>query len=489
MDKDAIVGIVGAGTMGAGIAQVAAAAGHRVLVYDARAHAATYAKTRIAEGLDGLVSKGRMEVETRDAILGRIEPVQAFAALAPAGLVVEAIVEDIEAKRALFAQLEKLCAEDTILASNTSSISITAIARDLQHKRRVAGLHFFNPAPIMKLVEIVSGLATAPEIAERLFALAQGWGKTPVKARSTPGFIVNRIARPFYAEALALLQERRATPPQIDACLRSAGFRMGPCELMDLIGHDVNFAVTQSVFEANFGDKRFVPSLVQRELVEGGMLGRKSGQGFYSYAEGAVTPAQLPEVKHQTPMPGAITVTGDTALSEALVRLLPGSARNHKGDPGLQVGKLHLYATDGRTATLRAKAEGHPEIGVFDWPVNQGKTLAIAFAAHCPQASRETGLGALTAAGFKPIEIGDAPGLIVARTVSMLINEASDAVQQGVCTADAADTAMKLGVNYPAGPFEWLAQLTTPYIVTVLNGLADATRSERYRVSPYLLEQ
>ncbi len=173
-----------------------------------------------------------------------------------------------------------------MLATNTSSISVTALANGLAHPGRLVGMHFFNPVPLMKLVEVVSGLHTGTEVAAAIFDLAKAWGKVPVHARSTPGFIVNRIARPYYAETLALLLEQAATPQVLDACLRAAGFRMGPCELMDLIGHDTNFAVTCSVYDANFQDKRYAPSLVQREMVEGGLLGRKSGRGFYAYPAG-----------------------------------------------------------------------------------------------------------------------------------------------------------------------------------------------------------
>ena len=260
--------VVGAGIMGAGIAQIAAQAGHTVFLFDMRPSAAPEAHARLAGSLNALVDKGKLTAASVQEALDRIKPVASLSDAVSARVALEAIVERLDAKRELFQQLESILAEDAILATNTSSISVTAIAKGLQHPGRLVGMHFFNPVPVMRLVEVVSGLQTNAEVAEAIFELSRAWRKVPVHARSTPGFIVNRIARPFYAEALALLQEQASTPETLDACLRSAGFRMGPCELMDLIGHDTNFSVTQSVYEANFFDKRFVPSLIQRELVD-----------------------------------------------------------------------------------------------------------------------------------------------------------------------------------------------------------------------------
>ena len=288
--SDTTVFVVGAGIMGAGIAQVAAQAGHPVRLFDTRDGAAPAACAKLAATLAGLVAKGKIDGAEAKATLARISAAARLDDAAGCGLVVEAIVENADAKRALFRDLEAIVGDDGVLASNTSSISITALANGLKRPGRLVGMHFFNPVPLMKLVEVVSGLQTDADVAAAIFELSRRWGKTPVHARSTPGFIVNRIARPYYAEALALLHERRAEPATIDACLRGAGFRMGPCELMDLIGHDTNFAVTQSVYDANFGDKRYVPSLVQREMVDGGLLGRKSGRGFFAYgAEASAT--------------------------------------------------------------------------------------------------------------------------------------------------------------------------------------------------------
>ncbi|MFZ2987657.1 3-hydroxyacyl-CoA dehydrogenase NAD-binding domain-containing protein, partial [Ideonella sp.] len=301
--------VVGAGIMGAGIAQVAAQAGHTVWLFDAREGAAEAAHAKLAATLDQLTAKGKLAPQQAAETLARIQPIRSLAAAAGATLAIEAIVEALQAKRELLQQLETVLGTEAILATNTSSISVTALGHGLQRPERLVGMHFFNPVPLMKLVEVVSGLCTDPEVAEVIFALAAAWGKVPVHARSTPGFIVNRIARPYYAEALALLQQRAAEPAVLDACLRSAGFRMGPCELMDLIGHDTNFAVTQSVFEANFFDKRYAPSLVQKAMVDAGLLGRKSGRGFYRH-DGSALAAPVADSPQPLPFQAELTVHG-----------------------------------------------------------------------------------------------------------------------------------------------------------------------------------
>jgi 3-hydroxybutyryl-CoA dehydrogenase len=491
--------VAGAGIMGAGIAQVAAQAGHPVLLFDVREGAAAEAKRKLGATLDGLVAKGRLAADAASATLARIEPVSSLAAAGPVRLVVEAIVEKLDAKRALFRELEAIVADDAVLATNTSSISVTAIANGLKQPGRVVGMHFFNPVPLMKLVEVVSGLQTQAEVANAVFGLAQAWGKTAVHAKSTPGFIVNRIARPYYAETLALLQEHAATPQVLDACLKAAGFRMGPCELMDLIGHDTNFAVTQSVYEANFFDKRYVPSLVQREMVDGGLLGRKSGRGFYAHPDGL--PA-LPVAVLEAPVSaGRFVVHGEGAIADALVQaatraLEPqgwGPARQAESDwTGVEIDGARLVLTDGRPAFEWAAAAGVADMAVFDRPVLRAPgpvPLAYAVNAAAGSAWKAQVPAWLHALGFTPLPVADAPGLVVARTLAMLINEAADAVQQGVCTPEGADAAMKLGVNYPAGPFEWLRDWDVPGVVAVLEALDRIYRGERYRVSPWLRQR
>ncbi len=492
--------VVGAGIMGAGIAQVAAQAGHAVALFDARPGAAQQAMARLGATLEGLVAKGKLAADVAAATLSRIEPLVALEESSGVDLVIEAIVEDLAAKQTLLRQLESLVGADCVLATNTSSISVTAMAHGLQHPGRLVGMHFFNPVPLMKLVEVVSGLHTDETAAAAVFELARQWGKTPVHARSTPGFIVNRIARPYYAETLALLHEQAATPQVLDGCLRAAGFRMGPCELMDLIGHDTNFAVTQAVYEANFQDKRYQPSLVQRDMVEGGLLGRKSGRGFYRYQGEAVGAPALPVALHDAPVSaGAVSVHGQGAIADALEAAAAATLAPQGWGPGrvldsgwcgLAIDGARLVLTDGRTAAEMARVLDCLDVAVFDRPVRlppaRGAALAFTLAPKAGAGWRSQAPAWLAALGFAPLRLADTPGLVVARTLAMLINEAADAVQQGVCAPDAADAAMKLGVNYPAGPFEWLADWHAGEVVRLLDALDAHHRGERYRVSPWL---
>jgi len=483
--------VVGAGIMGAGIAQVAAQAGHPVSLYDVRPGAAQDALTKLQASLAALVAKGKMSADAVAALLARITPVADLHDAERSALVVEAIVENMDAKRALWQQLEAMVGADCVLASNTSSISITAMAQGLRHPERLVGMHFFNPVPLMKLVEVVSGLHTAPQIADTVFALAQSWGKVAVHARSTPGFIVNRIARPYYAEALALLQEQCTSPVVLDASLKAMGFRMGPCELMDLIGHDTNFAVTQSVYQANFYDKRYVPSLLQRELVDGGLLGRKSGRGIYDYAEGAVKPQLAAAHTADFPARSGVQLHGSGARIDAWGQLLAAAGVAFVDDrrsnwTGLSTPTLQLRQTDGRTASSLGA-----DVAVFDraFAPEGSRVLAWAPSVRASAACAAEAQAWLSALGYQPQQVADQSALVVARTVAMLINEAADAVQQGVCTMDGANQAMKLGVNYPAGPFDWLDAWSAQGVIAVLQALDAQYGGERYRVSPWLRQQ
>lgn len=285
--------IIGAGTMGSGIAQIAAQAGHDVVLYDTRKEAVDKAIAGLRKVMDRLVEKEKLTADQAKNILDRITPATELQQMAGSGLVIEAIIEDLGIKKKLFTELEGLLGPEAILATNTSSLSVTAIAAACARPERVIGLHFFNPAPLLPLVEVVPGLVTDDRITQQCLALMTAWGKSPVICKDTPGFIVNRVARPFYGEAIRIFEEGVADMPTIDAAMKSIGFKMGPFELMDLIGNDINFTVTRTVWEAFFFDPRYKPSFTQQRQVESGRLGRETGRGYYSYSDEQVsTPPQ-----------------------------------------------------------------------------------------------------------------------------------------------------------------------------------------------------
>jgi 3-hydroxybutyryl-CoA dehydrogenase len=290
LSQESIIGVIGCGAMGSSIAQVAATAGHEVIITDNNPAALLKAENNLKITLKKLVEKQKIRPEVEEAVLKRINFAQTMDRLQDAGLVIEAIVENAEVKKAVFMELEKITQADCILASNTSSLSITSIASACTDPRRVIGIHFFNPATLMPLVEIIPGLATSAENTATCRSLIDEWGKTTVVAKDTPGFIVNRVARPFYSEALRIYEEGIADISTIDRAMKNAGFRMGPFELMDLIGHDVNYVVTETVWRQFYYDPRYKPSLSQKRLLEAGFLGKKSGRGFYDYSVQAVQP-------------------------------------------------------------------------------------------------------------------------------------------------------------------------------------------------------
>jgi len=497
MPPGSTVAVIGAGTMGAGIAQLAAVSGHRVQLHDTRFGAADAAKKGIAETLGKLVAKGRLAAADAEAAVGRIATVVTLADSCVAQLVVEAVVEDLAAKRELFASLENVVTPECVLASNTSSFSITALASGCRHPGRVAGMHFFNPAPLMPLVEIVTGLATSPAVVETLCATALAWGKTPVRAASTPGFIVNRCARPFYAEGLRLLAERAADPVTLDAVIREAGgFRMGPFELIDLIGLDVNLAVTTSIWNAYFHDPRYAPSVLQQERVDAGFLGRKTGRGFYDYAPGAAKPA--PRTEPPQPAPVRVTAHGELGNAAGLAdRFAAGgvTVERARADSRFPGGAIHVPGTaggmwlalsDGRTATARVADTGVRDLVLFDLALDYAAAprLAVARADTCGDGAYAAAVGALQAAGIAVSRLDDVAGLAVLRIVAMLANEAAEAVVQGVATADAIDLAMQKGVNYPRGPLAWADALGAGTVREALANMAAHYGEDRYRTSP-----
>ena len=285
------VGIIGSGTMGSGIAQVAATSGCKVKLYDTNVSALDKAKTALDKILNRLIEKGRIDEAEKNRIQNNIEYVDSLKSLSDSVLTIEAIVEDLEIKRKVFSKLESYVSNDCIIASNTSSLSIASIASSLQKPERCVGIHFFNPAPLMKLVEVIPAIQTSKEVLDRSVEIILDWKKTVAVAKDTPGFIVNRVARPFYSESLKIYEEGLADFITIDWSLKElGGFRMGPFELMDFIGNDVNYAVTETVFTAFYFDPRYKPSFTQKRLSEAGYLGRKSGKGYYNYSDGVTKP-------------------------------------------------------------------------------------------------------------------------------------------------------------------------------------------------------
>ncbi len=373
-----LIGIVGAGAMGSGIAQIASQAGQDVVLFDLSQEALTTSSANLQKVMNRLIEKGKVTSDEATAIQGRIEKTTVISRLKDCDLIVEAVVEDLEIKKRVFKRIEEIVSKETIIASNTSSLSITSLASFCNHPERVIGLHFFNPAPLMPLVEIIPALQTKSDLPKQLTNLMSKWGKSPVIAKDTPGFIVNRVARPFYGEALRILDEGIADVPTIDAAMRESGFRMGPFQLTDLIGHDVNYSVTESVFKSFYFDPRYMPSITQLKLVEAGWLGRKSGRGFYNYDE--------------------------------------------ENFETVDSGKLDSKIQE---------------------------------------------------------EISE-------RIISMLINEASDAVYLGIASAEDVDTAMLKGVNYPKGLLIWAEEWGLQKVVSIIDGLRDTYGETRYRCSPLL---
>ncbi|MCM1971580.1 MULTISPECIES: 3-hydroxyacyl-CoA dehydrogenase [Streptomyces] len=484
LDLSSPVGVVGTGTMGQGIAQVALVAGHPVRLYDAVPGKAREAADAIGARLDRLVEKDRLTDTERDAARARLEPVEGVAGLADCSLVIEAVLERLDVKQELFRSLEEVVAEDCLLATNTSSLSVTAIGGALANPGRFVGLHFFNPAPLLPLVEVVSGFATDVTSATRAYETARAWGKTPVACADTPGFIVNRIARPFYAEAFAVHESQGADPATIDAVLReSGGFRMGAFELTDLIGQDVNESVTHSVWQSFFQDVRFTPSLAQRRLVESGRLGRKSGHGWYDYAPDADRPE--PHTAEPERAPAYVVAEGDLGPAGELLALLREAGiqvREEEEDQGTRLvlpsgGQLAL--ADGQTSVE------FRDVVYFDLALDYRRATRIALSASqdtSPQTLAEA-IGLFQALGKKVSVIGDVPGMIVARTVARIVDLAHDAVAKGVATEEDIDTAMRLGVNYPLGPFEWSRRLGRNWAYSLLDDLHLRDPSGRYAPS------
>lgn len=493
IDSGAVVAVLGSGTMGRGIARVAAGAGHEVVLYDINDEALESAASDLERYLDRDVAKGRLDRQEAETIAARITYAVDLPKLSHVALVIEAIIEDLETKISLLRLVEAEVAAGTIIATNTSSLSVTAIAAGLTRPQMVAGMHFFNPAPVMPLVEIVAGADSSHAVLGALAATAERWGKTPVHASSTPGFIVNRVARPFYGEALRIVEESLASPAEVDAIVTgSGGFRMGPFALMDLVGLDVNLAVSKSVYEQTFHDPRFAPNQIQQQLVDAGRLGRKTGRGFYDYgdddyagAEEAPPPRVLPVTKdvHE------VIVHGQSDLSAGLVaRLRAARVKTMPGfgpAAGVAFGSTLLWPSNGSPVSSVDRAIPDLTVVAHDQSIDWSTTTAVAVAGgdHDSQMDAAAVLGA---AGVEARLMDDGPGLVMLRIMCQLASVAADAVLKGVATAADVDTAMRLGTNYPIGPLAWADGVGLGHVVAVLDNMADYYGETRYRPSSLL---
>jgi len=495
IDSNSIVGIVGAGIMGRGIAQVAAKAGHKVILYDNWDGAVDNAMKINEKELSKLVSKGKMTQEDKDTTISLMNPTMKINDLAPCDLIIEAIIENKDIKQDIFKELENICG-DVCIASNTSSISISALANGLQRPQNMIGIHFFNPAPIMKLVEIIYGLQSDRKLIDDVYNLIASWGKKAVYVKSSPGFIVNRIARPFYAEALRIYEEGVSDFATIDESIRSGGkFRMGPFELMDLIGNDTNYSVTQSTFDSYYQDPRFKPSLTQQEFSQAGLLGRKSGEGFYPYIEGKQQNRdKVTKVIASNNKISEIMVYGSLGVADELIPLFKKAGIKVievEGDGYIEFNNIKLFLANGKMASQISKQRNEKNIVQFDINIDYELSSSITIATSL---LAQQHVSSNVAALFKEINketiiIKDSPGMIMARTVAMLVNEASSTVTNGVCDEVSADIAMENGVNYPIGPFKWADKVGIESVLNILDNLEDFYKDTRYRADRGLIEK
>ncbi len=479
IQSNARIAVVGAGAMGAGIAQVAAAAGHPVSVIDTSLEALDRGRALVDRGLAGLVRRGILSDQARIAIAEAIDWTQDLSQAASAALVIEAIVERAEVKTALFQALVAMTPPEAILASNTSSLSIKDLGDASGRPDRFIGLHFFNPAPVMKLVEVVAGPRTLPEVTLAAFVLMRRWGKHAVLARDVPGFIVNRVARPYYAEGFAALAEG-LNPADIDHALTAAGgFPMGPLALGDLIGHDVNYAVACSVHQAYEGRTRFRPQPAQGALVADGRLGRKTGQGVYDHDQPLPKPGLAPTAARSTillvgPLPGRFEHLVQAARNAGLRVGIDADLPPER----LVVDGFRLAFGDGRRLAAR------PDLDVLIDPprdLGQAKTLVLTASRG---AAADAAAGLAQTLSLSALRVSDRPGQIVLRTLAQLANAAADAVADDVASAEDIDLALVHGANHPQGPLAWARAFGPPRLANVLRNIAEATGDELYAPAP-----
>ncbi len=447
------VGVVGAGTMGAGIAQIACLAGFETRLHDPVAEALETGEVRLRAALERGAERGRWSSEKAEQAAALLQAAPRVEDLAGCQLVIEAAPEDLNLKRRLFAGLAEACGPEAILATNTSSLSVAAIAAETPGPERVVGMHFFNPPALMKLVEVVAGPESSSEAVAATAEAGGRMGRTAVRAADEIGFIANRCARPFMLEGLRLLGDRIAEAETIDrVCRIGGGFRMGPFELADLVGIDVNFEVAKSFWEQSFHEPRWQPHPIQQQMVSSGRLGRKSGRGYYDYSRDPYRP--------QDPEP-APSLPDELDLPEGLIPLVEGSLAE-LDEAGSGVG-FHLLG-----------------------PLEDACLVELTAGEFTPQEARDAAEGFFSGLGLQVEWVGDAPGLVLGRIVCQLVNEAAFALQKGIGSAEDIDTALRLGFNFPRGPLEWGDAIGLDHVLAVLDALQGELGEERYRAAPLL---
>jgi len=484
------IAVVGTGAMGRGIAQIAAQAGSTVTLYDQQPAAIAAAQQSIAEQWDRQVEKGRLDATTAAAHKARLRAATGLKDLADCDLIVEAIVEKLEVKAALFAELEDIVRADAVLASNTSSLSITAIAARLQRPQRLAGYHFFNPVPLMKVVEVIAGLKTDPAVCTALSDYARQMGHTPVLAQDTPGFIVNHAGRGYGTEALRIVSEGVADFVTIDRILRDqAGFKLGPFELMDLTALDVSHPVMESVYHQYYEEPRYRPSVITAQRLAGGVLGRKTGEGFYRYTNGKAEIAPEPPAPQVGELPPVWVSTRATRRAELYQLLKDLGARIETGQsPSPQA--LTLVAPlgfDVSTVAVVERLDPTRTVGI-DLLIEDAATKRRVLATNpATRADMRDAAHALFARDGKAVSvIRDSGGFVTQRVVATIVNIASDICQQRICTPADLETAVTLGLGYPLGPLAMGNRYGPTNVLEVLFNLQTVYGDPRYRPSPWL---
>ena len=483
------VGVIGCGVMGRGIVQIAVLAGATVYMADSREGASQAARDELLSTFGKLVEKGKLDAAAAQAAGGRLVACKGLDELRPCHVVVEAIVEDLAAKKSLFTTLEGIVDATAILASNTSSLSVTAIAAGLQHPERVAGFHFFNPVPLMKIVEVIGGFLTRSDVTDTLLALGRQWGHTAVLAKDTPGFIVNHAGRGYGTEGLRLLAEGICSVPALDAILRdTAGFRLGPCELLDLTGLDVSHPVMESIYRQYYEEPRFRPQVLTRQMLVAGALGRKVGHGFYRYGADGKKEA-VAEPAQPTQRPESVWLSLERPeLAERISVLVAAVGVQVESGARPSDRALCIVTPLGEDATTCCVREG----------LDASRTVAVEslldlsrrrVVMTTPGTSAEylaMACGLFGATGVPVSVIRDSAGLVTQRVVAHIVNVACEIAQQQIADPQDIDRAVVLGLGYPIGPLAWGDQIGPATVLAILKNLEHQTGDTRYRPSPWL---